>query len=147
MNFGSNAISNQWATFLLRTVVRTGPHPIVSFIFLDIDFKMILYRFLLIGGFYFAVILCFVPDNIGVMKFEISLYKSAFLSTCTKRNSCTDTASSLVSFSFSLLSNPILLIAINQLPLLQYDQELMVFFLFQYSPKYTYLFDLAAYPC
>ena len=93
VNLVKNSIANQWVTLLFRAVVITSPHPIVTLTLLELDFKMLLFRFLLRGGFSFATIACFIPDNIGVLNVELSFCESACLFACTKWNSRTDTAS------------------------------------------------------
>ena len=82
------------------------PHPIVTLTLILLYLRILIFRFLLRGGVAFAMIICFIPDNIGVLNFELSLFEIAFLSECTKCNSCKDSASDLVDLSFSLLSNP-----------------------------------------
>ena len=103
VNIVKNGIANHWATVILRTLVRTGPHPIVPLNLLEINPKMPLFRLLLIGGFDFSTITCFIPANIRVLNFELSFCEGTFLSAWKKLNSCTDTARVLVAFSLSLL--------------------------------------------
>ena len=50
---GKNGIANQWSTFVLRAVVRTGPHPIVTLTLILLDLNILIFRFLLRGGVLF----------------------------------------------------------------------------------------------
>ena len=113
LNIGKKGIANHWATFVLRTVIRTGTHTIVTLTLLEIYFRIPLLRLLLRGSFAFATITCFILEKLDYFIFELSLYESAFLSAFTKWNSRTDTASALVAFSFSFTSNPRLFVTRN----------------------------------